>query len=71
MENKFGDGDIVKLSGHTDWKYNNKRAGSEGQIFDLYQSDKTNEWVYEVDFNEGGLDLVHQADLELVLKYDE
>jgi len=69
MEQKFEDGQRVKLIGHSDWKYNNRRAGTTGTIFDVFQSEKSGDIVYEVDFEAtntsgSGYQLVHQADLE-------
>lgn len=61
----FNDGDKVKLKKQADWKYNNRREGTRGVIFDCYCSDKSGEYVYEIDFIDS-LDLIHQADLELI-----
>jgi hypothetical protein len=64
MRQKFEEEQLVKLAGHTDWKYNNRRAGTEGTVIDVYYSENTSSFVYEVDFGDTGLGLVHQDDLE-------
>lgn len=60
---KFEDGEQVRIRAHADFKYNNQRGGTSGDVFDIYESDKTNEFVYEVNF-ERGYTLVHEHDLE-------
>ncbi len=61
-------GDTVAIKAHADFKYNNTRAGAEGEIFDSFQSDSSGGVVYEVELSDGNLILVHADDLELVKK---
>lgn len=64
MNQKFEDGDKVKVIAAQDFKYQYVRAGVVGEVFDVFQSDKSGDFVYEVEFPDAGYRLVFQEDLE-------
>lgn len=63
MKQKFEDQDVVTIKAFADFKYNNRRSGTKGVVFDVFQGEKSGDYVYEVEFD-GSMDLIHQEDLE-------
>jgi hypothetical protein len=63
----FEPGTMIKISQHADFKYNNRRAGANGEIFDVYCSQVYDEILYEIEFfdDRGGYDLIRSRDVEL------
>jgi hypothetical protein len=54
--------EMVKIVQSADFKYNNMRAGSIGEVYDVYYSDMYDSYVYEVEFG-GNYQLIHEQDL--------
>lgn len=69
-ESKFSEDDEVAISPHADFKYNNRRGGEVGKIYDTYFSEKFDEFVYEVEFSgaavRAGFELIRENDLRLL-----
>jgi hypothetical protein len=64
-EAKFNDEQAVKIAAHADYKYNNRRGGAAGVVNDVYHSEKYDEFVYEIGFDDerGGYELIREPDL--------